>query len=197
MAKTTAKPTEDVLEISEQQPAKEDLKEDLTVNIQSQIQILKARIEDLQKARSQVTAATAPTRYADKSVEEIQQIGRDNALEQLAANNQIRAFDEAITSAHAQITSLMLQLGHINQQQRVQDGLNRLKKQAQIADQKLAEAMNAVLEVKAIAASIGRDCLEVNGRIPFENRWDLTAGFPQVEIYDKCVVLNSQLFPIR
>lgn len=192
MAKITTKPIESQADIAENQST-----EDTSSPIKSQIEILTTRLADLQKARTQVVSVPQTNTYADKTVEEIQQISKDTALEQLAADNQRRGFDEAIASTQSQIAQLTQQLHIASQQQRVAGGLTELKRQAQLANQKLTEAKQAVLEVKAIANSIGRDCLEINGRIPFENRWDLTAGFPQVEIYEKCVVLNSQLFPVR
>lgn len=164
--------------------------------IKIEIENYVARIEALQTTRATVQSDVSQLDLT-ASPGEIALKAKQNSVKTLAAANQLRALDEAIAYSQAQIQSLNQELAIIDQQSRVEDGLAKLKAASAEANQKLTEAMQAVLEVKAIANSLGRDVISVYGRSAFESRWDITAGFPHLEIYDRRVILNSQLFPLR
>lgn len=71
-------------------------------------------------------------------------------------------------------------------------GLEAIKRQAQITATKLEEAQDALDELTRMAAPHLRSCQETFGQLALQNRLDRNAGFPAVEIWEKCVVVSTK-----
>ena len=165
-----------------------------TIEIATEIEQLNLKIVDLQsrliELKSQTNVAIAPITFSELTSEQI----IEAALSLATKKNEATQVAEQLETAIAQLQMVVQEkqniVAAIALEERAKAGLQQVKATAKIAKTKLEEARGAIANLQAVADIVGQDCLQVNGRIPFENRIDKSTGFLVVSILDNCVVLE-------
>lgn len=142
-----------------------------------------SKIETLQQQLDQLKRLETPV-DVDGTPEEIL----------ACATNQVarRQEEQVILGAIASLKTLLYIKEQEEKTKTAQAALDVIKRQGRIAAQKLEDARVALVELQQVATPHLRGCSETFGQLALQNRLPMNAGFPCVEILDKCVVISTR-----
>lgn len=148
--------------------------------IKAKIDALQSQLRSLQETTSDVDLEGTSEQILSAAVGAVTRAQQEQAIREVIASLQTVLF---VKEKEEQVRE---------RNKEADAGLEQIKRQARICEQKLSEARDAMAELQRIASPHLRVCQEAFGQLAIQNHLDSNAGFPQVEVLDRCVIISTR-----